>query len=181
MNQIEMNTRAREETMKWVEKAFQVYGPIRLGKMIRLPVHVSFDLRGRAAGMAYTGTHLIQYNATLLYHNFETFLQRTIVHEVAHIVARCLYPLCSDHGREWKSVMRSLGARDISRCHSYDISVAVRGFSYHCLCKDDIILSPIQHKRTQRGVQYKCTHCKAFLIPGKREGVWKEGEPLIRK
>lgn len=75
---------------------------------------------GTTAGKAWLGQWRIQLNEQLCKENIEDFMQDTIPHEVAHLIA---YKVFGDdgHGDGWKSVMRALGLNP-SRCHNYDTS-----------------------------------------------------------
>jgi predicted SprT family Zn-dependent metalloprotease len=126
---------------------------------------VTYDVSGRCAGKACDYDYSIELNPVLLNENREVFINRTVVHEFAHLVDGILHPWTRDtrrgrskksyHGRTWKWVMVQLGA-DPSRTHSYDISNAAtktkHKYRYICtLCKKDIIHGPVKHKRQQSG------------------------------
>ncbi len=139
---------------------------------IRLPeVRITFDLRGRSAGMLRlprSGAAVIRYNAQLLTENDPQFIAQTIPHEVAHLVAMTLHGRgIRPHGAEWKAVMEAFGAAP-ERCHQFDVSRPsrrrLRRFTYQCNCREHQ-LSSIRHNRAQRGTRYLCRHCKTSLRP----------------
>jgi SprT protein len=75
-------------------------------------VRVEFRLRGRAAGEACPRTAIANYNAELLDKNGDAFIREIVPHEIAHVVAGCVFPgRVKPHGSEWKSVMALFGAR----------------------------------------------------------------------
>lgn len=152
-----------EATEQCIETARQKFP----GCLIR-SVHVTFDVRGTKAGVYHPMQLLIRYNPEIASNQFDLFLDRTVVHEVAHhVVDQVITRRVRAHGREWKSVMRLLGATDIDRCHRYDMDgVKVkkqRRFSYHCGCRAHE-LSTTRHNRSQRGVVYHCVSCRSPLV-----------------
>jgi len=89
---------------------------------------VVYKKRGTTAGTACDRTYTIDLNSVLLMENVEAFLQRTVVHEFAHLVDGIVNPSTrqsrwgqkrSLHGPTWKRIMRLFGASE-DRCHSYD-------------------------------------------------------------
>ncbi len=134
------------------------------------PVQVRFDLTGKTAGMVlfpHRGTPVIRYNAVLLEENGDHFLNRTVPHEVAHIVARRQFgKRIRPHGKEWREVMRLFNAES-SRCHNYDTTRSSRRqmkrFTYRCTCQTHQ-LSSVRHNRVLRGQTYLCVSCKQPLV-----------------
>ncbi|MES9858457.1 MAG: SprT-like domain-containing protein [Sedimenticola sp.] len=130
---------------------------------------IRFDLTGRAAGMIVfpaVGNPVIRYNRVLLSENPEPFVQQTLPHEVAHLVARTLFgSSIRPHGREWQEVMAFFGA-DARRCHLFDTSRSVRRhlqrFSYSCGCTTHQLTS-IRHRRVLAGQVYRCRACGEAL------------------
>ncbi len=132
------------------------------------PVPVSFDLRGRAAGMyqVQRGQRRIRYNPYIFARYFDDNLAVTVPHEVAHYVTDLLYGLRNvrPHGPEWKSVMQVLGA-DARVTADYDLGdIPVRRqkrYSYRCKCSTHL-LSACRHNRVGRGAaSYLCRKCGA--------------------
>lgn len=133
----------------------------KYGIAIAMP-SISYDLRGTTAGRANYGRWTVEFNPVLLMQNIETFIARTVPHELAHLITDKVHPSAhrrgwtgkrSVHGPEWQSVMRALGVEDISRCHQYDVTDAkVRtsakpSFKYLCTgCKRVFDLGPKRHK-----------------------------------
>lgn len=135
-------------------------------------IPVSFELRGRAAGMyrVQHGRRLIRYNPYLFARYFEDNLANTVPHEVAHYVTDVLHGLRNvrPHGREWQAVMRALGARPEVSCR-YDLDgIPVRRqrrFGYRCACTTHQ-LSTVRHRRVQSGrARYLCRRCGNPLRP----------------
>lgn len=135
------------------------------------PVSVSFDLRGRAAGMyrVRDGQRCIRYNPYIFAKYFDDSLAGTVPHEVAHYVTDILYGLrrVRPHGAEWRAVMQVLGAAPCVT-GDYDLSgVPVRRhrrFAYRCEC-DTHQLSTRRHNQVHRGkAAYRCRHCGVQLV-----------------
>lgn len=138
------------------------------GKTFDVP-EISFKLAGKAAGyfkMLPDGSCLINYNKQLLELNKADYLQNTVPHEVAHLVAYRTYGRkIKPHGKEWKSVMALFKADD-SRCHDYDLSEVstrqYRRFLYQCSCRSHQLTS-IRHNRVMSGQRYICRQCNQPL------------------
>jgi SprT protein len=137
---------------------------------VTLPLpEVRFDLRGKAAGMVLFRANchaIIRYNRILLNENGNTFIERTVPHEVAHLVAREVHgPCIKPHGEQWRAIMAFFGA-DSSRCHSFPVKEQnrrrMRYFHYRCGCQDHR-LSAIRHHRHLAGVTYLCRRCGSAL------------------
>jgi SprT protein len=134
-------------------------------------IPVSFDLRGRSAGMYRVrhGWRSIRYNPYIFAKYFEDSLAVTVPHEVAHYVTDMLYGLhrIRPHGEEWQTVMRSLGAEPRAS-GDYDLSgVPVRRqrrFDYTCGCATHR-LSAQRHNKVHRGeALYRCRCCGRPLV-----------------
>ena len=133
-------------------------------------IPVSFELRGRSAGM-YQVRHsrrLIRYNPWLFAKYFDDNLANTVPHEVAHYVTDLLHGLrrVRPHGPEWRAVMVALGARPEVYCR-YDLDgIPVRSqqrFIYQCACSTHA-LSSVRHRRVQSGsARYSCRRCRTAL------------------
>ena len=127
---------------------------------------VQLNLRGETAGQAWPERNLLRLNKVLLEENRQHYLEHTLGHEVAHLIAEKVYgKKIRPHGMEWKYVMEQVFNLPANRTHSYDIRRASkRPFEYHCSCPGKTIhLSAIRHKRALKGTIYQCTHCKGSL------------------
>jgi SprT protein len=158
-----LEVQALEQTRHLIKLASVHYG-------VSMPTpEVHFNLRGKAAGMVVYPPHgvaFIRYNQQMLLENGDTFIEQTVPHEVAHLVARRLHgSAIRPHGTEWRKVMK-LFAADPVRCHSFTVSSAnrrqMRYFLYQCVCQDHR-LSAIRHHRSLAGVTYLCRRCGSPL------------------
>ena len=130
---------------------------------------IRFDLRGKAAGMALfhpRGERVIRYNRAMLEENGLAFIDQTVAHEVAHLVARAVHgSRIRPHGIEWQSIMTLFDAEPV-RCHSFKVSPnslrRMRYYPYRCACSDHS-LSSIRHNRSQSGTVYLCRRCGSAL------------------
>lgn len=134
------------------------------GRTFELPKIEYVDM-GRMAGRAFYSLNLIKLSPSLLQSNKDNFIERTVPHECAHLLAKVIFPnLRRPHGPEWKSVMRALNVSEISRCHSYDTSVVsnIRSrdkFLYLCECNCRHEFGGTKHRRAQSGIVYRCLTC----------------------
>lgn len=162
--------RVIDETHRYIRRATDIFG-IRA-----TPLEISFDLKGRAAGMYRVRKNLFQqkreirYNPAIFARYFEDNLENTVPHEVAHLVCDLLYGLnrIKPHGDEWKQVMSAFGA-DARVTASYDLKdIPIRKlkmYPYRCSCGEQL-LSSIRHNRVQRQrYRYYCRSCKQVLTP----------------
>jgi SprT protein len=130
---------------------------------------IRFSLQGKTAGyfrQTANGHSIINYNSVILESNRNAFIQRTVPHEVAHLVAFQLHGLSiKPHGPEWMAVMELFKA-DSSRCHDYDTSSVVarkyKRFAYQCDCQTHSLTS-IRHNRILAGQSYFCRKCHQAL------------------
>ena len=153
-----------EETIKKSEKIYS-------RKFDRVPV--KFDLKGATAGQYrfIRGSNnsdgsCFRFNLDIAKENGENEYKSTVVHEVAHHIARSLAKgkYIKPHGREWKSIMGNLGLPAV-RCHSYTVPEKTRKlkyFDYECDCMVHNV-SSILHNRMKKGQVRHCKKCKSNL------------------
>ncbi len=132
----------------------------RTGKTAVIDI-VTFDAKGTYAGRAYLKQAKVSFNQEIAATNKDRF-DRTIAHEVAHIIAYKVYGE-SGHGRIWKSVFASFGFEP-TRCHTYNMeNVKVRRqrrWEYSCNCNTGFHqMTTTKHNKIQRGVRYMCVAC----------------------
>ena len=133
-------------------------------------ISVTFELRGRAAGMYRVrgGQREIRYNPHIFARYFSDNLENTVPHEVAHYIIDILHGLrrVRPHGPEWRAVMRAFGAEPVATCRYNLDGIPVRRqqrFSYRCACSTHSI-STVRHKRMLGGrVRYSCRRCQTPL------------------
>ncbi|WP_422450842.1 MULTISPECIES: SprT family zinc-dependent metalloprotease [unclassified Endozoicomonas] len=128
--------------------------------------YIRLDLTGETAGQAWIEKHQLRFNKVLLQENREHFIQQTVAHEVAHLLAYELFGRnIRAHGREWQGIMTRVFRLPADRCHRYDTGRSSRKqWLYRCHCQGKTIhLSTIRHNRSQRGTVYLCTACKGPL------------------
>lgn len=141
---------------------------------INVPVPTcSFDLRGRASGMAHYREHHIRFNPVLLNENTEAFLAQTPGHEVAHLVTLFLHApgrkrrpfSLAPHGPQWQEVMRDFGLQPRAT-HNFVIdnaTISTRLFAYRCSCPDKVFkFGPRKHANAKRA-KYFCRQCLGQL------------------
>lgn len=139
------------------------------------PPTVKYDIKGTTAGYAVYGKFqdvaYIRLNPVIFADHPDKFIERTVPHEMAHIMAHYYYKArnyrITPHGREWKNVMRLLGIEDIKRCHSYSVRPdqckRQQKHAYKCNCQT-FALSTTRHNRALQGKKYHCLTCKGLLV-----------------
>ena len=138
----------------------------RFNRLFKRP-YVRFDLEGESAGQALLHKHQLRFNLILLKENRTHFLEQTVAHEVAHLIAHELFgKKIRAHGKEWQHIMNQVFKLPADRCHAYDTQRTSRKpWLYQCLCKDGniIYLGTTRHNRAKKGAVYRCTRCKGPL------------------
>ena len=128
---------------------------------------ISFQLRGQKAGVAHIDENRLRFNPTLYTEYREHFLEPTVAHEVAHLVAYAVYgKKIRAHGQQWQGVMQHVYALPAHRCHSYAVpSKAKTHYLYQCLCpqREPYALTAQRHARINKGMQYQCRACEGKL------------------
>ena len=133
---------------------------------VKIDPTISYDLRGQAAGQANYRHNVIRLNRELLEKYTADFIDQTIPHEFAHLVAYQVYgSRIKPHGKEWKSVVLALGAKPV-RTHSYEATPTrrLKRFRYQCDCPDSLYeITSVRHNRILRGHIYLCKKCGSSL------------------
>ncbi|MBF6622870.1 MAG: SprT family zinc-dependent metalloprotease [Pseudomonas stutzeri] len=128
---------------------------------------VSLKLRGQKAGVAHLDQNLLRFNDQLYRANTEHFLQQTVAHEVAHLVAHQLYGgQIRPHGEEWQLIMRGVYELMPDRCHSYEVARRQASrYIYRCACPErDFPFTGQRHALVRKGRRYFCRNCRATLV-----------------
>ncbi|MFT0212937.1 SprT family zinc-dependent metalloprotease [Pseudomonas sp. F1_0610] len=126
---------------------------------------IELNLTGQKAGMAYLQANKLRFNQQLYQENQAHFLQQTVAHEVAHLLAFALYGAqIKAHGPQWKSIMQTVFKLPAERCHNYAITVPEKTFYiYQCACTAEHLLSIRRHNFVAKGYRYICKSCKTTL------------------
>lgn len=134
---------------------------------------VTFEVRGTCAGKAFYLQNRVDFNETLLNREGERFVERTVVHEMAHLLAHKMagFRRIAPHGTEWKRAMRILGAEDTARCHNYNLD-GIKGtyaprtkYVYACPCGVQVRMGDVRHRRTMLGQKVYVHACGNRLPP----------------
>lgn len=133
--------------------------------------NITFGLTGGVSGkvLVRDGQYEIQINRAYLESNPERILKQTIPHEVAHLVSFQHYGArIKPHGDEWKQVMVEVFKLKPDRCHSMELPVETRPFTYRCACRD-FFVSERKHDRMKDSA-HRCNTCKQVVdFVGRRE------------
>ena len=128
---------------------------------------ISLKLRGQKAGVAHLQENKLRFNLQLYRENTDDFLQQTVAHEVAHLIAHALFgPRIQPHGAEWQQIMRGIYQLPPLRCHNYAVKRrATERFIYRCHCLDgEFPFSSRRHAMVKRGQRYQCRRCQTQLL-----------------
>jgi len=127
---------------------------------------LSWDLKGTVGGQAFLNQNKIRINMEALKKYTKKYIEQTIGHEFAHLVA---YKSLSHrgHGRAWAKVMRSFDLFP-DRCHEYDLTparVVKKQFLYAChVCGKEFKLTAVRHNKIIKGARYTHTADGGRLI-----------------
>ncbi len=167
----DLMSRAEQVVIDTIDKANAIYN-----KNMRYPT-VIWNLRGTTAGKACTTKWIVYLHPNMLQMEGDKYLDRTPIHEVAHLVdkrvngtqrtmSRTGKMRFVSHGATWKSVMRNLGL-DPKRCHNYQSAKVLKQrrrkgdkFEYKCSCRT-MVIGATQHRRAMQGTKYRCNKCKS--------------------
>tara|TARA_Y100000310_G_scaffold319217_1_gene374229 strand:- start:3636 stop:4130 length:495 start_codon:yes stop_codon:yes gene_type:complete len=133
----------------------------KLGVTLPVPT-ILYNLKGHTAGQAFFGVNKIRLNRHLLEKYREDFINRTVVHELGHLIAYRLHGRNGrGHGPVWKRVMRAIGG-PTTRCHQYETKAA-RVHKKFVLCCGDcretyVVGSKIINK-VRKGSEYTHRNC----------------------
>lgn len=105
----------------------------KYGRKFEMP-EIRYDVKNTDGGLAYHQLWLIRLNLILCFENEKHFIDTTVPHEVAHLIARAVYndkvlaetgKKMRPHGKEWKEVM---GLFELAPkvTHSYDVTSIAR-------------------------------------------------------
>jgi len=157
-----------QETQAYIKQAADLF------KVKNVTVDITFNLKGRAAGMyrvkrkIFSHNREIRYNPYIFSKYFDDNFKTTIPHEVAHYISDLIYGLrnIKPHGREWKEIMQAFGA-DATVTAAYDLTgIPQRSktlYTYQCSCREHQI-GAIRHNRIEKkGGTYICSLCKQTL------------------
>lgn len=160
------------QTQLYIKQAQQLF------KLKDKTVAITFDLKGRCAGMYRVkqskgrifrrAQREIRYNSFIFAKYFADNYATTIPHEVAHYVTDIIYGLknIKPHGKEWKEVMQAFAA-DASVTADYDLSgIPLKKqslFTYRCDCREHQLSSIRHNKIKKRRYRYYCSYCKQVL------------------
>lgn len=130
-----------------VAKAKELYG-LDLSQ-----VHVSFDLRGRCAGMAHGGrTYKVRFNRDMLTREaFDHVLNATVPHEYAHIICFMNPRLGRNHDSGWERVCIALGGSGATRHQEEVVYGNGTTYEYTSTTGQAIRVSERRHRSIQAG------------------------------
>ena len=121
---------------------------------------VLYDLKGHTAGKAFIYENKLRLNRGLLLEYKKDFIDRTVTHEMGHLIATRQHGSCG-HGPFWKNVMRILGG-PTSRCHSYKTTPARVHKTINTICEvcgTTVSVGVIIANKIRKGSKYlhKCS------------------------
>lgn len=147
----------RERCAQAISKAMSLYG------VDLRSADISFDLKGRAAGMAYlkAGRIGMRFNRDMLTREaFGHVLNNTVPHEVAHLVCFKRPDLGRNHDSGWEKICIALGGSGATR-HQEDV-VMGKGTTYEYVTDrgHKVRVGERHHRRIQAGDDMLFRHGK---------------------
>lgn len=113
------------------------------------------------AGRAWYDRNYIDLSAELYEKNKASFINDTVPHELAHIIAKIVYD-SNGHDNSWYYVYFKLTGKEASRLHSYKVERKV--YIYTCNCGKQHNLTIGRHRvLLANPFHYTCSNCKSFL------------------
>ncbi|SET38694.1 SprT family zinc-dependent metalloprotease [Thorsellia anophelis] len=140
-----------------------------LGVNYPMPL-IEYDLRGRAAGLAYPQEWKIRINRLMMSENSIAFIDEVIPHELAHLIVYRYFirdlkkKNIKPHGLEWQEVMHKIFNLPSKRTHNYEVPKRkVKTFTYICGC-NEFSLTAVRHNKVEENkANYICNKCKQPL------------------
>lgn len=130
---------AKERTEFWIKFYRERFPSLNIPT-----VRILFSNKLRTtAGLAYTRQCVIKYSTHFLMNEGDVF-DRTIAHEVAHIVVDNIYGIGQKHNYLWRKIF-GMSGHAVTRCHSYQ--------------------SAKRNKKTR--IQFNCNKCNRELLTTK--------------
>ena len=138
---------------------------------------IEYKHMGQRGGTADHVKNIICLNVDIMLYVGEPFIERTVVHEFAHIVANRVFGRSGrGHGLVWRRVMLGLGATNTDRCHTYPVKEMEqagklkikrqRRWKVHCGCEDGLEVTTQMLNKMRKGRKYSCRICrKSLWIP----------------
>lgn len=134
---------------------------------------LSFRLRGKVAGKAYSEINLLKLNAVLTNNSLYTehMLTEVLAHEYAHLIIGLISYHTNikyrSHGKEWRSVVKALGYTP-ETFHTMKTTPGRRTLRIKgkCSCRK-FLLTKDQHYNVQMGL-LSCSSCKTKIKSKKR-------------
>lgn len=131
-----------------------------------------FTLRGKRAG--YVEHHRrtfeftkLRFNDSLLRQNLDDFIERTVPHEIAHIISITIYhDEGGGHGHRFREVCAVLGMIDDTQFHDYDVAEQCGRIKHQCTgCSMVITVNRIIKGRIRRRTHtYRCQACGTPIL-----------------
>ena len=134
---------------------------------------IGYNTAGRTSYVTVQGKRIyeIVMNINYLYSkDVNKFIDSTVRHEIAHVIANLCDKRSWGHDKVWKTVARVMGDSG-ERCHNYAIpdnkpvatSAARRKTKFVCPnCGTEFELTPLMIKRCASG-RYYCRKCKTNM------------------
>lgn len=154
-----------------VDRMIMLHGVYaRAGIHFPMPT-ISFDLEGKAAGVAIQYRH-IRFNSDILIEHTQAFLDQIVGHELAHIAAAYIHrnkTKLAGHGIEWKVMMKIIGQEPHVRHDLLTPKMDAKFLHGYCDCNSadpSIRMTDSKRKRfLLRYNHYYCKACKQTIYP----------------
>ena len=164
-----MNTIVQQRMKELVEKCNSI--KLRAQELYGLDmshVAITFDLKGRAAGMAHRRGHYykVRFNHDMIGREaYDHILNDTAPHEFAHIACFMNPQLGRNHDVGWARVCRALGG-DGQRCHREEVVYGKGGtYEYTTTNGHKVRMGDKHHKHVQAGGTLRYRGGKGNVMP----------------
>jgi SprT protein len=128
---------------------------------------VTYNLRGKCAGVSYDAMCWIDFNLFLFRENFDEFIKQVVPHELCHVWQEQLKLKGRPHGKEWKGLMARMGLV-AERTHNFcvEFSLSRTGlFRHRCGCGTGRMVGLEMHREMQEHpLSYRCEVCGRLFV-----------------
>jgi SprT protein len=161
------------------------------GKRLPMP-KVLYTVTGSTAGFARYDAWMINLNAAIMERNFDDFMERTVLHELAHLVTDRLYPEIrpKDKPGEWKAATKVIVTFNAGKMTSKTKTPRPKIQHHGARWKEVMGVLGVEasrcHSYDTEGIskrkskyEYKCNNCSAQFLFGPKQHSSFATDPLV--
>ena len=139
------------------------------GKIKYNELEIRFSLYGASRlGYANWSKRKLNFHKVLAETNTDEYIGDTVIHEVAHLYQRHIYPYSKSHGREFKRICKALGGNGstTSNMNVKGLGKMKTRYIYECpVCGAQVNLTQYKHNKQEQTRRYVHSKCNRYCEP----------------